>query len=210
MALCTEDIYKGISREVEDQLGGSDHRPVLLTLDSTVPVASPKARWNYKKAKWNLVSHRTNIITRDIQVQGQDINRVAREYNTATPQAARETIPRGARKECKPYWNEQLQQLQDALSLARGRAEEDPPQENRAELQKSKAKFLRAKTEAVRRSWREKIASLNLEKEGQKTVEAHAAAERRKHQGPQGHSRGWWRAVNWEAGCKSLSELLCT
>ena len=82
LAFCTQDVHKGISREVEAQLGGSDHRPVLLTLDSTVPTETPKARWNYKKAKWNLLSHSTDSLTRDVQVQGRDINRVVREYRT--------------------------------------------------------------------------------------------------------------------------------
>ena len=33
IALCTEDLHSIIMREVGDQLGGSDHRPVYLTLE---------------------------------------------------------------------------------------------------------------------------------------------------------------------------------
>nr|KAG5700820.1 hypothetical protein BaRGS_024206 [Batillaria attramentaria] len=37
LALCTEDIHKNISRTVTAQLGGSDHRPVLLTISGSTP-----------------------------------------------------------------------------------------------------------------------------------------------------------------------------
>ena len=32
LAFCTEDIHQNITRTVEDQLGGSDHRPVTITI----------------------------------------------------------------------------------------------------------------------------------------------------------------------------------
>ena len=34
LAFCSEDINRGIKREVGQQLGGSDHKPVFLTIES--------------------------------------------------------------------------------------------------------------------------------------------------------------------------------
>ena len=54
LAFCSEDIHRGIKREVGTQLGGSDHKPVFITVESNViPIDSPQPRWNYKKAKWS-------------------------------------------------------------------------------------------------------------------------------------------------------------
>ena len=125
-------------------------------------------RWNYKKAKWGLFRHRTNTLTKDLLVQGRDINNVVRDLNSCILQAAHESIPRGARKEYKPYWTNQLQELQDEMEVARQDTESNPSDENHLRLQQTKAKFLKAKIQARPQSWREKTAALNLEKDGTK------------------------------------------
>ena len=79
-----------------------------------------------------------------------------------------ETIPRGARRNYRPYWSQELQDLQDAMSEAGAAAEANPSQESNTKLQQAKAKFLRHKIRACRRGWREKTASLNFEKDGRK------------------------------------------
>ena len=168
LALCTEDVHQDITREVGEQLGGSDHRPVFLKINKNTASHPVPARWNYKKAKWRLFSHRTNVLLKDLQVQGREINNVVRDLNTSILQAAKETIPRGARKEYKPYWSNQLQELQDEMTKARQDAENNPSDENQLRLQQTKAKFLKAKIQASRKSWREKTAALNFEKGGSK------------------------------------------
>ena len=115
-----------------------------------------------------LFRHRTNILTRDLQVSGRDINNTVRELNACILQAAHEAIPRGVRKEYKPYWTNQLQQLQDEMTEARNKAEATPTDENHIQLQQTKASFLKAKVLARRKGWREKTAALNLEKDGKK------------------------------------------
>ena len=72
---------------------------------------------------------------------------VAKDFNSCILKAAQETIPRGARRNYRPYWNQELQDLQDALSEARAAADFNPSQENNAALQQAKAKFLRHKVE---------------------------------------------------------------
>lgn len=110
----------------------------------------------------------TDILCKDIRVDGRDINQVVKEFNNSILKAAQEAIPRGARKEYKPYWSEELEELQNKLSEARVEAESNPSQEANLSLQHAKAKFLRCKLEAQRKSWRRKTASLNLERDGRK------------------------------------------
>ena len=93
---------------------------------------------------------------------------VAKDFNSCILKAAQETIPRGARRNYRPYWSQELQDLQDALTEARAAAEVNPSQENNTKLQEAKANFLRHKIQECQRGWREKTASLNFEKDGQK------------------------------------------
>ncbi|XP_053381988.1 uncharacterized protein LOC128549381 [Mercenaria mercenaria] len=105
---------------------------------------------------------------RPIRTEGRDINKVTKDFNAALLQAAKKCIPRGSRRDYKPYWNKDLEGLQEELSEARREAETQPSQTNNIKLQKVKAKFLRAKIQARRESWKEKTASLNLERDSTK------------------------------------------
>ena len=68
IALCTEDLHRIIEREVGNQLGGSDHRPVYLTIAAKTVSAPILPRWNYKKANWLLYHHRTGVLTKNIHI----------------------------------------------------------------------------------------------------------------------------------------------
>jgi len=168
LAFCTKDIHGNVKREIGKQLGGSDHRPVFLQMNLGACTEAAFPRWNYKKADWSAFKHRTSALTKDISVQGRDINMVVKDFNSCILKAARETIPRGARRNYKPYWSKELQELQDKLSEARKTAEDHPSIENNNKLQEAKARFLKHKLQASKRSWREKTASLNFEKDGRK------------------------------------------
>ena len=95
LAFCTDDIDGQINREVREQLGGSDHRPMLLTMSTYIFCESPLSRWNYKKADWTLYIQLTDQVTRDIRVEGRDINK---EFNAGILTASQTSIPRGARQ----------------------------------------------------------------------------------------------------------------
>ena len=166
IALCTEGLHRRLGRRVESQLGGSDHRPILLTLVESLPEDSPnKPRWNYKKANWGLFSIRTNELTQNITVQGQNVNNVVKEFNESILKAAKEAIPRGVRKNYTPYWTPELQKTHDDLIKAREEAEAHPGIDNNNKLQRCKAVYLKTKLECIRKSWRDKTQKLNMEKD---------------------------------------------
>ena len=129
-----------------------------ISCESTLP------RWNYKKADWTLYSQLTDQVTKDIRVEG----RVVKYFNAGILTAAHKSIPRGARQNYKPYWSEELERLDEELSAARREGETNPSQDNYSHLHHTNARFLRYKLQARRKSWRNKTASLNLEKDGTK------------------------------------------
>ena len=78
---------------------------------------------------------------------------------------AKESIPRGVRKDYEPYWSNEMQKTHDALTRAIEETETNPSQENNIKLQQNKAKHLRTKLVCHKRGWREKTSSLNMEKD---------------------------------------------
>ena len=166
LAFCTDDLHSRLTREVCSQLAGSDHRPVLLSIsDEPMKTAPQHSRWNYKKANWGLFSIRSNELTKDIEVEGRNPNNVIRDWNKAIMKASTESIPRGVRKDYKPYWSTDLQMAHDKLTSARENAESNPSQENHIYHQKCKAEFTKISLENKRNSWRQKTSQLNMENE---------------------------------------------
>ena len=139
-------------REVGDQLGGSDHRPAYLTLEARTVQASTLPRWNYKKANWSLYRHRTIILTNSIQVFDRDINIVLKEFNNYVLRASKEYIPKCARKDYKPYLNEDLNNKHNELTTARNLPDVAPSIENNTALKQANAKFIKTRNEARRSS----------------------------------------------------------
>ena len=76
-------------REVGYQLGGSDHRPAYLTLETRTVQASTIPRWNYKKEYWPLYRHHTSILDNSIQVYDRDMNIAIKKFNNYVIQAAK-------------------------------------------------------------------------------------------------------------------------
>jgi ribonuclease HI len=168
LAFHSPGLEWNITRVIGKQLGGSDHRPVFLNIHNEfVKDSSTLTRWNYKKANWKMYQHLTSVQAKDINVD-KDINKVVREFNRCVLYVAKKTIPRGARKNYKPYWNNELEKLQNEMEISRQQAEKRPSQEHHNKFQQTKAKFQRAKLQARRSSWKEKTESLNLERDTRK------------------------------------------
>ena len=97
LAFSTGDLAHKIERQVLDQLGGSDHRPIklVINLNLNTPYHKPIPRWNYKRV--------SKTECKAINFQGKRIGETAEAFNKAILRAAQESIPRGARKYYKPY-----------------------------------------------------------------------------------------------------------
>ena len=168
VAMATEDIQQQCERSVEDQLGGSDHLPILLRLTSTVTPASVRKdpSWNYKRANWTKFSHLTDTFCMEGHISTEkDINTNVMAFTNAIKKAAIRSIPRGRRHNYKPFWSSMLQELHDGLTKTRKTMETDPSPENVAAHQAARDKFDQAKTKEIRTSWQDKTASLNMERD---------------------------------------------
>ena len=91
------------------------------------------------------------------------VDKAAKEFISANLSVAHKSIPRGRRRNCKPFWNKELDDLHKQLCDAREQMEKQPTKENIASHNKLKDTFEQKKANQIQESWREKTSSLNLE-----------------------------------------------
>ena len=169
LAFCSNGIAGKANRIVQDQLAGSDHRPVVIEFEiNSESYSSPLPRWNYKKADWTKFSKLCDQYTSSINCKTKKVNKSVALFNKALIKAANKSIPRGSRKDYKPYWSDEISELNEQVTQARETAELYPSIENNISLKAKSAKLRKETLAAVRTSWHEKTSNLNLEKDGTK------------------------------------------
>ena len=159
-AIATNNVAKITRHHVEQQLGGSDHKPVILHIkqDSQPTNIKQCPSWNYKKANWTEFQANADQYCKDLDLGQQHLKNKVKLFTTVIFTAATETIPRGRRRNYIPLWNEQLQELHNAVSKLREKMEQRPTDESTHSHNK-------AKTEYTRAARHEKTSSLNFEKD---------------------------------------------
>ena len=168
LAMATDDVQKQCIRTVEDQLGGSDHLPILIHINSfkPPPVRRKGPSWNYKKADWPKYESLTDKFTADAGISEENsLDQNVSILTNAILKAALLCIPRGRRADYKPYWSHTLEKLHQQLSKARNQVELDPSPANSSAYTKARDAFDKEKDLQTRKSWQEKTASLNMERD---------------------------------------------
>ncbi|GFS13483.1 hypothetical protein ElyMa_001397600 [Elysia marginata] len=130
IAFATDDIHGRSERSVESQLGGSDHKPSIITIkDVTVESDNRKEpSWNLKKANWELFKQTAEMNTAQLKLSG-NMQKDAKAFNQAIIDAAKVSIPRGCRKNYKAYWTPALEKLHKDLGLLKDKLIQEPSDE---------------------------------------------------------------------------------
>ncbi|GFR72994.1 hypothetical protein ElyMa_000393500 [Elysia marginata] len=162
LAFATEDITFKTARQVMDQLGGSDHKPVLrrVEMNTARNTTSTLSRWNYKKANWDHFTALTDELAVSINARSKNTNRGAKAITDAIIKSAMKAKPRGARKNYRPYWTEELEELENEVNVARKEVEEHPGVVNNVNLKRKTAKLRKETIRTQRQRWQEKQLAL--------------------------------------------------
>ena len=163
LAMATEDIQKRAVRVVHSQLGGSDHLPISLHIadtKTTTEYCRKTASWNFQKADWEKFElHAEDICNISLS---SDINQNVKSLTNEILEAAKKSIPRGFRKDYKPYWSKTLASLHQELSEAREHMEQNPCVETTTRHNQLKEEFINTKTKELQQSWHKTTSSLSL------------------------------------------------
>ena len=170
IAIATDNIQKIAKREVSEQLGGSDHKPVILILAKQANTSAGKIppSWNYRKTDWKRFRELTDIYTKSITFSKNSVNKNGFNFNSAVLKAVKESIPRGRQHDYKPYWNNTLEKIHKKLSEAREEMERNPTPQNVRRHSQLKVDLDKEKQTQTQASWKTKTASLNMERDSQK------------------------------------------
>jgi hypothetical protein len=170
LAIATDDIESISSREVCQQLGGSDHKPVIIRIGRKMRsmVDNLQPSWNYKRVNWELFAQTTDERCSNIDLSERSVTKNVRMFNASILDAAKRAILRGRRRVYKPLWNKDLENLHQKVSDARDVMEATPTDTNVIAHNQAKAVYTRAMVESIRKSWQEKTETLNLEKDSKK------------------------------------------
>ena len=170
LAIATDNIHKIAQREVCKQLGGSDHKPIIIDIErcgSKQDKLPPS--WNYKKANWDLFKQLSDDYTRSIETN--KVEQSSKEWTAAVLKAAQESIPRGRRRDYKPFWNKELEDLHNKLSSAMEEMERDPSNSNIAKHNLARTNFDQLKKKLTQESWKEKTQGLTFNNNSKKLWE---------------------------------------
>ena len=95
-------------------------------------------------------------------------NKSYTDFSQALLKAAKQSIPRGARKNYIPNWSQHLEHLHSETIKARNLAEKSPTIENNIQLKAANATFRKEYLSTTRKSWHEKTEKLNVDRDGHK------------------------------------------
>ncbi|KAK3784224.1 hypothetical protein RRG08_055753 [Elysia crispata] len=167
LAPATDDIQKVTQREVCSQLGGSDHKPVILNVkrDIKLNLYRLPPTWNYKKADWEKFQEIADGITKNLFNHHNSLDSNISTFTLIIIQAAKLSISRGRRKDYKPYWNQRLEDLHKQLDTARNALEKEPTDFNRHVHKKVKKL---SKTVATLFSLSNQKETIHLQLDGEK------------------------------------------
>ena len=164
IAMASEDIQKRTARHVDNQLGGSDHLPITLEIADMKTTSTnnrKKASWNFKKANWQKFQTEAEDLRKVAFTQ--DINKNTKTLTLHILNAAKRSIPRGFRKEYKPYWSKALENKHLELTAAREEMENCPTVDTTIKHNNIKQEFNDMKTSELQKCWKDKTEGLSLE-----------------------------------------------
>ena len=162
LAMATDDLHRVTSREVGAPLGTSDHRPITLKITSAGcrNACNMRPSWNLKKANLPMFENLTDELTEGIN-SSNDLNHNMNKFDNAVIEAAKRSIPRGKRRNYKPYWSDTLENLHNKMCEAREEMEKHP--ETTQRHNSIRDEYNKEKNEGIRRNWHERTSNLNME-----------------------------------------------
>ena len=115
-----------------------------------------------------MFSRLTNDDCKTVKANHLNINKATDSFNQSILRAAFETIPRGAQKNYRPYWTEELQKLEYRVFRTREKVKNNPMLQNNIAHVACTSKYWKAYIQATKTRWRDKTEKLNLDRDGNK------------------------------------------
>ena len=161
---------------------GSDHRPILTSILATKKKQrKQKTRWNFKKANRDLFNETfdsklqtfSGKFTNEDQLKEclysyTSADKLNSDITNCILEASAQGIPRGCRKNYKPFWNEEIEDAVSKREAARQVLENEENDANKINYNKACAQVRKTINSAKRNTWAVTTGNLNLAQGGAK------------------------------------------
>ena len=166
LTIVSSNLEQITTTEVIDGIG-SDHKPTLIKVfKKQQKQFERRPRWNFRKANWE--GYRNAIDENLDTSQCESAEQLNESLITAILAAAKENIPRGCRKNYKPFWNEDIDHAVKERKAARKQLEQFPTTENKIQYNRTSAIVKKTVKSAKRAKWASTCRQLDLKKDGKK------------------------------------------
>ena len=168
LTVVSSDIHHNTSFQVLEGIG-SDHKPILITVtQSQRRHFEQRSKWNFKRADWDLFRLRCDKYLHDNankQHSAEELNTI---FTKSILNAAKDSIPRGCRRNYKPFWTPEIEEAVKQRREARKLLEEDPNLKNKINYNRTSAIAKRTIKIAKKNKWVTTCEALDLNKSGKK------------------------------------------
>ena len=154
LSICSSDCYLDFSWQVNEYRHTSDHFPILIKIDDSIP-APRSPRWCLERADWLEFKNLTVVDTTEADVFPSIDDAINLIYFIIL-RAASQTIPRTTGKFHRkpvPWWNTECHIAHKAMRAAYTRYKRHAYQHYLIAFKKSRAKFRYQLKKARRKSW---------------------------------------------------------
>ena len=169
LTILSSDLLNKNQVEVSDDIGKSDHRPIIISISNPCKRKfQQRTQWNFKKAPWELYKATSDKLLNDIDLSSGNVETISKNINSAILKAASLTIPRGCRKKYSPFWNDNLETAVQAKEKARKKYEEKPTISNEIAYNRTAAAVRKITISSKRETFQKVCTDLDLATEGHK------------------------------------------
>ncbi|KAK9882925.1 hypothetical protein WA026_023813 [Henosepilachna vigintioctopunctata] len=166
LTMCDPTVEHLLSWKPLDDLYGSDHLPLEISIQRNIPYAQPQNsdRWNLTSADWKKYATfvETHITSVDIYLNIDDIIAQFTEIlNQAGNESTKKIFWVGNSRRKDPWWNERCELSNRNRKHAYNRLKKCFTVENLVEYKKLRAKARYIMKESKTNSWRSYVSSIN-------------------------------------------------
>lgn len=166
LSICSHNIASRLSWKVHDDCCGSDHLPLVISLNRATPIASCRPKWKYEMADW--INYQNEVFTHFTSSPPSSPD----EFVKLVFEIAKHHIPRTSGspgKKSVPWWNPEVQsaiklrrrKLRALQKVTKGERKDSTAH---AEFKAARIAARNAVSQAKQDSWDQFVSSINPER----------------------------------------------
>lgn len=160
LTLTSPSLATHIDWEVENDLHGSDHYPILCIIPSNIQNTTARPKWKHNAANWELYKDDTTF---DVNLQDESINELTGYITCKIIEEASKHIPTTTYSPRKhvPWWSTEVKHAIRERKTALNRFKRQPTSQNLIDFKRKRAMAQLIIKRTKTKSWQEFVSQIN-------------------------------------------------